>query len=309
MNTVSLENRSVATPFRVDSSQADVKDFIALMKPGVMSLVVFTSFCGMAMAPQTMHPFMMMVSLLCIAAGSGAAGAINMWYDRDIDAVMKRTALRPIPMGKIAPQDALTFGVILSFLSTILMMITINFQAGLWLAVSIAFYVFIYTMGLKRRTSQNIVIGGAAGAFPPVIGWVAATGTLSYEPWILFTIIFLWTPPHFWALALHQVDEYRKVNIPMLPVKCGRKATCNQIVLYSLLMVDSTFLPYWLAPGLVGKFYGLIAGLLGALFIVKALRVREYDDKKISFNLFWYSIIYLFMIFGALMVDHHYKPF
>ena len=304
MSIIAVPTSKSTTHYSENSSSADIQDFMALLKPGVMSLVVFTYLCSLLLAPQSMHPFMMIVSLSCVAMGSGAAGAINMWYDRDIDAVMIRTAKRPIPAGKIAPNDALAFGVILAIISIMLMMMATNIAAGLWLAFSIAFYVFVYTMALKRRTVQNIVIGGAAGAFPPVIGWVAATGTLSLEPLILFTIIFLWTPPHFWSLALHQVDEYRKVNIPMLPVIKGHAVTCNYIIVYTFLMVLSTLLPFILTPGFFTSCYGVCAILLGVVFIIKVLLLKKRHDKKACFNLFWYSIIYLFTIFAMMILDH-----
>jgi protoheme IX farnesyltransferase len=287
-----------------DSARADFKDFVTLLKPGVMSLVVFSSLCGVLLAPGELHPFLILIATLCVALASGAAGAINMWYDRDIDALMKRTARRPIPMGKIAPQDALTFGVVLAVLSTLLMMLATNVVAGLLLGLSIVFYVFIYTMWLKRLTAQNIVIGGAAGALPPMIGWAAVTGHICWESFILFLIIFLWTPPHFWALALYQIEDYGRVQIPMLPNVKGVHATCKQIFFYTLLLVVSTYLPLFL-PHFLGWIYGLAASVLGGIFLWGAIDVWRTQEVKKALKLFWYSIFYLFMLFTAMIIDHY----
>ncbi len=289
--------------FAIDSSRSELRDFLKLMKPGVMSLVVFTGFCGALLAPGTLHPFQIIVAVLSIALASGASAAINMWYDRDIDALMKRTSTRPIPQGKIAPADALIFGVVLSCTSVIMLMFATNWVAGSLLLMSIFFYVFIYTMWLKRTSVQNIVIGGASGAFPPMIGWAAVTGNITIESCFLFLIIFLWTPPHFWALAVHQESEYRRAQIPMLPVIKGAAETYRQIMIYTLLMVISTIIPY-AGFHFFGWIYGLSAILLGLLFIVGAIEVLRTHDLKKSMKLFWYSIFYLFALFTAMVVDH-----
>ena len=284
------------------ATESTVRDFFRLLKPGVMSLVVFSGAAGMAVAPGTLHPFLAAVALLCIALGSGASGAINMWYDRDIDAIMRRTQNRPIPSGKILPETALAFGVIGAAGSVIVMAVALNFMAAGLLLAAILFYVFIYTMGLKRRTPQNIVIGGAAGAFPPVIGWAAVTGDTSLYPWLLFLIIFLWTPPHFWALALYRNEDYRKANIPMLPVVAGAKVTKRHMLFYTVLMIASTLAPYFL--GFAGKAYGIGAFALGAVFLWHNIRVMLTDDGKIAMKMFGFSIVYLFALFGLLMVDY-----
>ena len=256
----------------------------------------------MVVAPGSLHPFLALVALLCIALGSGASGAINMWYDRDIDAIMRRTQNRPIPSGKILPETALAFGVIGATASVILMAVALNFMAAGLLLAAILFYVFIYTMGLKRRTPQNIVIGGAAGAFPPVIGWAAVTGDTSLYPWLLFLIIFLWTPPHFWALALYRNEDYRKANVPMLPVVAGAKVTKRHMLFYTVLMIASTVAPYFL--GYAGVVYGIGAVGLGAVFLWHNIRVMLTDDGKIAMKMFGFSILYLFALFALLMVDY-----
>lgn len=267
-----------------------------------MSLVVFSGLAGMWVAPSTIHPFLALVALLCIALGSGASGAINMWYDRDIDAIMRRTQNRPIPAGKIAPDTALAFGVIGAVASVIVMAVALNLVAAFWLLSAILFYVFIYTMGLKRRTPHNIVIGGAAGAFPPVIGWAAVTGDTSLYPWLLFLIIFLWTPPHFWALALYRNEDYRKANVPMLPVVSGAKTTKRHMLFYTVLMIASTLASSIL--GYSGIIYTIGASALGAIFLWHNIRVIRSDDDKIAMKMFGYSILYLFALFALLMVDH-----
>jgi protoheme IX farnesyltransferase len=289
----------------VHGGESTVRDFLRLLKPGVMSLVVFSGLAGMVVAPGTLHPFLALVALLCVALGSGASGAINMWYDRDIDAIMRRTQKRPIPSGNIAPDTALAFGVFGALASVILMAVALNLTAAFWLLAAILFYVFIYTMGLKRRTPQNIVIGGAAGAFPPVIGWAAVTGDTSLYPWLLFLIIFLWTPPHFWALALYRNDDYRKANIPMLPVVAGAETTKKHMLVYTLLMIASTLAPWWL--GYAGVIYGLGALALGAAFLVHNLKVLITHDDKPAMRMFGFSILYLFALFALLMVDHWVK--
>ncbi len=283
---------------------ASIKDFVALLKPRVMSLVVFTGIAGMLLAPGTLHPFLQLLTVFCIALGSGASGAINMWYDRDIDAIMQRTIKRPLPAGRLNPDDALAFGIILAIASVALLGLATNWLAAALLASAILFYVGIYTVWLKRRTAQNIVIGGAAGAFPPVIGWAAVAGSTSLEPWLLFLIVFLWTPPHFWALALFRNEDYTRANIPMLPVTAGEAATRRQIVFYTFLMVAcSLSLPLL---GMAGTSYLVSASLLGAVFVWKALRVwhKGASNPKLAPQLFAYSIVYLFVLFAALVADH-----
>jgi len=278
-----------------------VSDYFALLKPRVMTLVVFSGFAGLYAAPGTIHPFLAAVAVLCIAVGAGAAGAINMWYERDIDAVMDRTRGRPLPRGRIAPQEALAFGVILSLLSVMLMGLALNWAAAALLALANAFYVFVYTIWLKRRTPQNIVIGGAAGAFPPMIGWAAVTGGVDIQSIALFALIFIWTPPHFWALALYRQIDYAKAKVPMLPVVAGKAATKRQILLYSLLLA-----PLGLAPALLGTagaVYGLVAAAMGAFFVLLALRVLRDDSDRAAKQLFGFSILYLFVLFSLIIVD------
>ena len=258
------------------ASEDDVRDWFALLKPRVMSLVVFTGLIGVLVAPGHLHPILAFTAVLCIAVAAGACGAINMWYDRDIDAIMRRTQNRPIPAGRIAPGGALGFGIVLAVGSVILMEVAVNLVAAAVLALSIAFYVFIYTMWLKRRTPQNIVIGGAAGAFPPVIGWAAVTGSVDLMPLVLFAIVFIWTPPHFWSLALWANEDYRRAGVPMLPVVAGAKETRKQIVLYSLLLVPLSLVPWYL--GFSGATYGIAAAVLGLGFLVCVARV--YTDKQ-----------------------------
>ena len=231
-----MESKS-ANDLEVIDSKSSVEDYIALLKPRVMLLAVFTSLCGLWLAPVSIHPFMFVLSIFCISLGAGAAGAINMWFDRDIDSLMERTKKRPIPVGKIDADNALGFGIMLSVISVLMLGLSLNYLAACLLAFSIFFYIFIYTIWLKRRTPQNIVIGGAAGAFPPVIGWVCSTGELNTFPLILFLLIFIWTPPHFWALALYKDIEYSKAKVPMLPVVSGQRNTKIQIFLYSLLLM------------------------------------------------------------------------
>jgi len=289
---------------RVEPSIAGVGDYIELMKPRVMSLVVFTAFVGLLIAPGHVHPMVGFTALLCIAAGAGAAGALNMWYDADIDARMTRTAARPIPAGRVAPGEALAFGVMLAVGSVVVLGLLVNVIAAALLAVTIAFYVGVYTMWLKRRTPQNIVIGGAAGALPPVIGWVAATGSLAVEPILLFAIIFFWTPPHFWALSLYRTEDYTRAGIPMLPVVAGARETRRQIVLYTLLLAPLGVAPWLL--GYAGLSYGVVALASGAVMIALALRVRAEEEgtHTASKQLFGFSILYLFLLFAMLLVDH-----
>jgi protoheme IX farnesyltransferase len=289
---------------------SEVRDWITLLKPRVLTLVVYTGIIGLLVAPGPMHPVLAVTAILCITVAAGAAGAMNMWYDRDIDSVMRRTIKRPIPTGRISPDGALTYGVLLAVGSVVLMALATNWLAAGVLAFSIFFYVVIYTMWLKRRTPQNIVIGGAAGAFPPLIGWVAVTGSVEALPLVLFAIIFMWTPPHFWALSLWAHQDYERAGVPMLPVTHGAKETRKQVVIYTVLLV-----PLTLAPWLMGFntwVYGLVAALLGANFLRHAwLTWRdEQDEAGVSLTkdmpakrCFKYSISYLFLLFGALALD------
>ncbi|MFQ5774723.1 MAG: heme o synthase [Kiloniellaceae bacterium] len=285
----------------VGGEAARVADYLALLKPRVMSLVVFTGLAGLVAAPGTLHPVLAAVAVLCIAVGAGAAGAINMWYDRDIDAVMERTRRRPIPMGRIEPEEALAFGVTLALLSVMFMVLAVNWVAAGLLALAIGFYVFVYTVWLKRRTPQNIVIGGAAGAFPPMIGWAAVTGTVDLESIVLFLIIFVWTPPHFWALSLYRQGDYAKAGVPMLPVVAGQRETRRQILVYSLLLVPLSLAPA--ALGTAGPLYAAAVALLGAGFIRLASQVRRERGERAARRLFGFSILYLFVLFAALMAD------
>jgi protoheme IX farnesyltransferase len=283
----------------------DVADYFALMKPRVMFLVVFTALVGLVAAPGSMHPVLAIASLICIAVGAGASGALNMWYDADIDAAMTRTAARPVPRGRVSPEEARSFGTVLALGSVLCLGLMANWLAAALLALTIAFYVFVYTMWLKRTTPQNIVIGGAAGAVPPMIGWAAATGSISLAPFVLFLIIFIWTPPHFWALALLRTKDYARAGVPMLPVVAGPDATRLQILIYSLILA-----PLGMAPaiiGLGGTLYMAAAALLGSLFVVMALecyRVREGEAAdRAAKNLFAYSVLYLFLLFAVLLVE------
>lgn len=285
---------------------ADWRDFLALTKPRVMSLVVFTGLCGLIAAPVPIHPVLAFTAVLCIALGAGAAGALNQWYESDIDALMKRTQGRPLPAGRMDRQTALHFGVGLSFFSVLTLGVATNWFAAAILAASILFYVLVYTVWLKRRTPQNIVIGGAAGAFPPMIGWAAATGDMSLLPILLFGIIFLWTPPHFWALALFVKTDYANAGVPMLPVVAGEKTTRTQVLLYTLPMVACAIAPF--ALGMLGMIYGISAILLSVVFLLLSARVafrttREGDSMAPEKALFAFSIVYLFVLFGAVAVD------
>ena len=283
------------------SEGARVADYLALLKPRVMSLVVFTGFAGLIAAPGGLHPFLAVVAVLCIAIGAGAAGAINMWYERDIDALMERTRRRPIPAGRMAPDAALAYGVILSLFSVMLMGLAVNWVAAALLALANGFYVFVYTIWLKRRTPQNIVIGGAAGAFPPMIGWAAVTGTVSLESFALFLIIFMWTPPHFWSLSLYREGDYAKAGIPMLPVVAGAAETRRQILIYAVLLAPLSLAPALL--GAAGMLYGAVAFGLSLIFVLYALRVRFDRTLASARRMFGFSILYLFLVFAALIVD------
>jgi protoheme IX farnesyltransferase len=284
-------------------SHASFGDLVALMKPRVMSLVVFTALVGLLVAPGHLEPLIGFVALLCITAGAGAAGVLNMWYDADIDAVMTRTAMRPIPRGRVSRAEALAFGLMLSAGSIAVLGFAVNIAAAALLAFTIFFYVVVYTMWLKRQTPQNIVIGGAAGAFPPVIGWVAVTGRIGVEPLILFLIIFLWTPPHFWALSLNRAGEYARAGIPMLPVVAGTAETKRQILIYTVLLVPISILPW--ALGFAGALYGATAGMFGLTIILLALQLRRSSDveKRPARLLFAFSILYLFVLFAAVLAD------
>ena len=287
-----------------EPSMAEVRDYFALLKPRVMSLVVFTALVGLVLAPGYIHPVIGLTALLCIAVGAGAAGALNMWFDADIDAVMTRTADRPVPAGRIAPGEALAFGAILAGFAVLTLGLLVNWAAAALLAFTIFFYAVVYTMWLKRWTAQNIVIGGAAGAFPPVVGWVAKTGTLAPEPLLLFLIIFLWTPPHFWALALDRADDYARAGVPMLPVTAGPAETRRQILLYTLVLVPVAVSPSLF--GYAGVLYGAVAMATGAVMLALAVRVwrgGEAASKRAGKQLFGFSILYLFALFAALLVD------
>lgn len=292
----------IRSHFSAHSAEATVRDFLSLLKPGVMTLVVFSGWVGIYLAPGHKHPFLGGVTLLAIALGSGAAGTLNMWYDRDIDGVMKRTQNRPIPAGRIAPQDALIFGVLLAVFSVVLIGFSSNYFAAILLAFSIFFYVVIYTMLLKRTTVHNIVIGGIAGAFPPLIGWVAVTGGLSLEAALLFLLIFLWTPPHFWALALTKVQEYERANIPMLPNIFGLQATKNQILGYSFLLIGVSY-SFLMFPH-YGWIYGLSITLLNSLWMFFTVKLFLSEQHAGAMRLFGFSILYLFLLLGALVVDY-----
>jgi heme o synthase len=290
------------TVARVEPSIAGVGDYIALMKPRVMSHVVFTALVGLVVAPGHLHPVIGFAALLCIAVGAGAAGTLNMCYDADIDARMGRTAARPIPRGRITRGEAAGFGLTLAVFSVVTLGLLVNWVAAALLAFTISFYVVIYTIWLKRSTPQNIVIGGAAGALPPVIGWAAATGSIAPEPILLFLIIFFWTPPHFWALSLYRADDYARAGIPMLPVVAGAKETRRQILLYTLLLAPLGVAPWLL--GYAGALYGIVAVALGAAMIILALRVRgEERGHAASRQMFAFSILYLFLLFAGLLVD------
>ena len=307
---------------RAEPSIAGVGDYIALMKPRVMSLVVFTALVGLAVAPGHLHPVIAFIAILCIAVGAGAAGALNMWYDADIDARMARTAARPIPRGRVTPGEAAGFGLTLAAFSISTLGLLVNWLAAALLAFTIFFYVAIYTAWLKRATPQNIVIGGAAGALPPMIGWAAATGTLSIEPVLLFLIIFFWTPPHFWALSLYRINDYARAGVPMLPVVAGLAETRRQILLYTLALAPLGVAPWLLgyagrlygvaalalgaSPwffGFAGPLYGIVAVVGGAVMVALALRIVRDPSHAASRQMFAFSILYLFLLFATLLAD------
>ncbi len=294
----------------VDAEQAthdggDIADFWALMKPRLMSLSVFTALVGLVAAPGQIHPVIAVIAMLCIAVGAGASGALNMWYDADIDANMQRTAARPIPRGRVTATEALTFGTVLSVLSVLVLSVTVNFTAGALLGLTIAFYIFVYTMWLKRRTPQNIVIGGAAGAFPPMIGWAAVTGGVSLDSILLFALIFFWTPPHFWALALYRCRDYERVGVPMLPVVAGPDETRRQILIYTVLLVPIALAPAF--TGLGGATYLAVALVLNAAFGWFAYQVYTHREGREADahakRLFLFSLLYLFLHFAVLLAE------
>ena len=296
-----MSDTAYRTIERSEASLAEPGDYFALLKPRVVSLVVFSGLAGLLVAPGSIHPLIAAVAVLCIAVGAGASGAINMWYDRDIDAVMERTRQRPIPTGRIAPGDALGFGVVLATGAVAIMGLAVNVVAAALLAVAILFYVFVYTMWLKRRTPQNIVIGGAAGAFPPMIGWAAVSGNVGVESLLLFALIFFWTPPHFWALALYRNSDYQKAGIPMMPVVAGKTETKKQMILYTALLIPVGLAPVWF--GFVGWAYGVVASMLGLIFLAAAVAVWFDRTDRSAKRMFGYSIFYLFALFAAMVVD------
>lgn len=308
MTVIDTSAPFATAPFSGDDirlSEASPRDYFQLLKPRVMSLVVFTALAGMVLAPGHINPVIGVVALLCIAVGAGASGALNMWYDADIDAVMTRTATRPIPAGKILPKEALGFGLTLSAFSVCILGLVVNWLSAGLLAFTIFFYAVIYTIWLKRSTPQNIVIGGAAGAFPPMIGWACITNSVSVESIVLFLITFLWTPPHFWALALFKMKEYGAVGIPMLPNVAGQATTKTQILIYAVLTAIIGVVPSLM--GFASVWYGVFAALLGIGFVwysIGVYRMNERDEKMVpAKKLFGYSLVYLFAIFSGLMVD------
>jgi heme o synthase len=304
-NSAISEGAGVAPGAERVSDFAEVRDYFALLKPRVMSLVVFTALVGIVRAPDQLHPILAFASLLCIAVGAGAAGALNMWWDADIDARMSRTARRPIPAGRVAPGEALSFGLVLSVGSVLMLGLFAGVLAAALLAFTIFFYAVIYTMWLKRWTPQNIVIGGAAGAFPPMIGWAAVTGSISLESIVLFLIIFFWTPPHFWALALLKKEDYARAGVPMLPNVAGEGETRRQILLYSLILAPLGVAPWLL--GHAGAFYGIASAVLGVVFLAFAFEIWRHRSAAASVSasrkLFAYSILYLFLLFAILLVE------
>ena len=302
MSEISAAPSREAIGFAVEAGPAAVGDYIAILKPRVMSLVVFTGVVGLAVAPGHIHPFLAAIAVLCIAVGAGASGAINMWYDRDIDAVMTRTRARPLPTGRMAPGEALGFGAALAVGAVAMMGLAVNWTAAALLALTIAFYVFIYTIWLKRRTPQNIVIGGAAGAFPPMIGWAAATGDVGWGGLALFAIIFFWTPPHFWALSLYRSDDYAAAGIPMLPVVAGARETKKQMLLYTLVLWPLALTPWLL--GIAGPVYAVAAGALSLAFTGAAIRVWYDEGDRCARQMFVFSLLYLALLFCLVLVDH-----
>ena len=300
MSSASIDMSSVSSG-AVLGDGPRVVDFIALLKPRVMSLVVFTGFAGVMLAPGHLHPLLATVAILCIAVAAGASGAINMWYDRDMDAGMNRTRNRPLPAGRMNPADALGFGVVLAVAAVTVMGLAVNYVAAALLVLAICFYVFVYTIWLKRRTPQNIVIGGASGAFPPMIGWAAVSGDVSPASLSLFVIIFMWTPPHFWALALYRCGDYARVGVPMMPVVAGARETRKLVLLYTAVLVPLTLAPFWL--GVTGIAYASAALVLGVIFLGLALRLWVTATDAAAKAMFSYSILYLFALFAAMLAD------
>ena len=302
MSTPSMVSRAGLGEAEANApTTSSVRDFVTLTKPSVMQLVLFTSAVAMFLAPGSLHPVLVLAAMLALALGAGAAAAINNWFDSDIDPRMGRTRLRPTASGRIAPEDAATFGVTLAIVSVMLMGLALNWLAAALLAFTIGFYVLVYTAWLKRRTPQNIVIGGAAGAFPPAIAWAAVTGELAVLPLLMVAIIFLWTPPHFWALALYRTADYARVGVPMLPVVAGRRATSRQILAYTAVMVLVTLVP--VAIGALGWVYAIAAIGLGGRFLGHAVRLWRRDSDRAAMRTFRFSIIYLFALFGAMALD------
>jgi heme o synthase len=295
------EGSTSATIRLTPTSVAGVADYVEILKPRVMSLVVFTGLVGLVVAPKHLHPVLAAAAVLCIAVGAGAAGAINMWYDRDIDALMRRTAGRPLPAGRMLPGEALGFGAVLGVGAVLVMGLAANWVAAELLALTIGFYVFVYTIWLKRRTPQNIVIGGAAGAFPPIIGWAAATGNVGWGAIALFAIIFFWTPPHFWALSLYRTVDYKAAGVPMLPVISGKRETKRQMLLYTLVLWPAAAAPWLL--GVAGAFYAAGALVLSAVFTGSAVQVWRDEGERSARRMFAFSMLYLFLIFSLLLVD------
>jgi protoheme IX farnesyltransferase len=295
---------TATTPLRRRFAAARLPSFVALMKPRVTSLAVFTAFVGLTIAPGHLDPLLGSLAIVAIAAGAGAAGALNMWYEADIDALMARTVRRPIPRGEISRAEALVFGLIFACSAVAVLALALNIKAAALLAFAIFFYVAVYTMWLKRQTPQNIVIGGAAGALPPVIGWTAATGEIALEPFVLFLIIFLWTPPHFWALSLNRADEYARAGVPMLPLVAGATATTRQILIYCVLLLPISLLPC--ALGFGSLLFGTVAVSCGAIFVVLASQLHgsKGTDRRAAQRLFAFSIFYLFVLFAALLASN-----
>jgi len=298
----------------IQQGEAGFRDYFALLKPRVMSLVVFTALVGLLAAPVPVHPMIAFCAVLFIAVGGGASGALNMWWDADIDAVMKRTAKRPIPAGKIQPGEALAFGLTLSVFAVVMLALATNIAAGLMLGFTIFFYVVVYSMWLKRSTPQNIVIGGAAGAFPPVVGWLAATGSFAVEPWLMFALVFMWTPPHFWALALFMRSDYDDAGVPMLTVTHGRPATRKHILVYTVLLAVFAVGTAFTTIG--GPVYLVVALVMNALFVRGALRIwrrdearAEADHYKAERSFFKLSLLYLFLHFGAILIEAGLRPY
>ena len=300
MNDRSLNANGVSTAVPLPRDTA-VSDFIALLKPRVMSLVVFTGLAGILVAPGEIHPVVAVIAILCIALATGASGAVNMWYERDLDAQMERTKNRPLPAGRMEAETALAFGVLLAGGSVMVMALGVNYVAAAILALAIGFYVFVYTIWLKRRTPQNIVIGGAAGAFPPMIGWAAVTGDVSFGGIALFSLIFMWTPPHFWALALYKCDDYEKAGVPMLPVVSGVLETKKQILLYTVLLLPVSLVPCLI--GVASVTWGALAILMGVFFVALAFKVLLDKTDRAPRMMFRFSLLYLSVLFAALIFD------